>query len=65
MMAHTTDRPESRAHAGSSACGFQWLTSAFDQRAGYVPWANVNPAFDEVRSDPRFKALVARLNLPA
>jgi eukaryotic-like serine/threonine-protein kinase len=49
---------------GDKDRGFEWLTRAFDQRAGYVPWANVNPAFDGIRSDPRFKALVARLKLP-
>ena len=26
--------------------------------------ANVSPAFDGIRDDPRFKALVARLKLP-
>jgi hypothetical protein len=49
---------------GDKDRGFEWLTKAFDQRSGYVPWANVLPAFDGVRSDPRFKALVARLKLP-
>jgi hypothetical protein len=49
---------------GDKDRGFEWLTMAFDQRAGYVPWANVQPAFDGVRDDPRFKALVARLRLP-
>jgi len=48
---------------GDKDRGFEWLTRAFDQRAGYVPWAKVNPAFDGERSDPRFKALVARLKL--
>jgi eukaryotic-like serine/threonine-protein kinase len=49
---------------GDKDRGFEWLTKAFDQRSGYVPWANVQPAFDDVRADPRFKALVARLKLP-
>jgi hypothetical protein len=49
---------------GDKDRGFKWLTKAFDQRSGYVPWANVQPAFDDVRADPRFKALVARLKLP-
>jgi hypothetical protein len=44
--------------------GFEWLAKAFDQRYGFVPYANVQPAFDGVRDDPRFKALVARLKLP-
>ena len=49
---------------GDKDRGFEWLTKAFDQRAGYVPWANVHWIFDGIRSDPRFKALVARLRLP-
>jgi predicted Zn-dependent protease len=49
---------------GDTDRGFEWLTRAFDERAGYVPWVRVQPAFDGVRSDPRFKALVARLKLP-
>ena len=49
---------------GDKDRGFEWLTKAFDQRVGYVSAANVNPEFDGIRDDPRFKALVARLNLP-
>ncbi len=49
---------------GDKDRGFEWLTKAFDQRSGYVPWAKVQPAFDGIRDDPRFKALVARLKLP-
>ena len=49
---------------GDKDRGFEWLTKAFDQRAGYIPWAKVQPAFDGIRDDPRFKALVARLKLP-
>ena len=49
---------------GDKDRGFEWLTKAFDQRSGFVSAANVNPGFDGVRDDPRFKALVARLKLP-
>jgi len=49
---------------GEKAMGFEPLTRAFDQRVGFVRWANVDPAFDGVRSDPRFEALVSRLHLP-
>jgi tetratricopeptide (TPR) repeat protein len=44
--------------------GFAWLTKGFDHRSGFIAMANRNPAFDSVRDDPRFKALVARLKLP-
>ena len=49
---------------GDKERAFEWLTRAFDQRSGYVPYANVSPDFDPIRSDPRFKALIARLKLP-
>jgi serine/threonine protein kinase/tetratricopeptide (TPR) repeat protein len=49
---------------GDKERGLEWLTKAIDRRSGYVPWANGLPAFDPIRSDPRFKALVARLKLP-
>ena len=49
---------------GDKDRGFEWLTRAFDQRSGFISIANVNPGFDGVRDDPRFKALVARLKLP-
>jgi hypothetical protein len=49
---------------GDKDRGFEWLTKAYDQRSGFISASNVNPAFDGVRSDPRFKALVARLKLP-
>lgn len=44
-----------------------WRISAEDDAShphGFVPYANVTPAFDDIRDDPRFKALVARLKLP-
>jgi eukaryotic-like serine/threonine-protein kinase len=45
--------------------GFAQLTKAFDTRVGPVRWAMVDAAYDSVRADPRFKALLARLNFPA
>jgi serine/threonine protein kinase/Tfp pilus assembly protein PilF len=50
---------------GDTGRGFEWLTKAVDQRQGFVRWLNVWPLFDAVRSDPRFAALVARLQLPS
>jgi tetratricopeptide (TPR) repeat protein len=65
-------KPESNSYGvasvyfalGDNDRGFEWLTRAFDERGGPARGANVNPRFDRVRSDPRFQALVARLNLP-
>ena len=44
--------------------GFKWLTRAFDERENFVSFVKFDPAFDDVRDDPRFRALVARLKLP-
>ena len=49
---------------GDNDRGFEWLTKAFDQRSGYVPWANVYPAFDGDPFRSALQALVARLKLP-
>jgi tetratricopeptide (TPR) repeat protein len=45
--------------------GFKWLSKAIDQRQGFARWLNVSPLYDEVRPDPRFAQLVARLKLPS
>ena len=44
--------------------GFQWLARAFDHHTPTVPFVRSAPDFDNVRSDPRFQALVARLRIP-
>jgi tetratricopeptide (TPR) repeat protein len=48
---------------GNLELGFEQLTKAFDLRLGPLRHANVSPAYDAVRADPRFKALVARLKM--
>jgi hypothetical protein len=49
---------------GDKDRGFEWLTKAFDQRSDFISIANVSPAFDGIRDDSRFNALIARLKLP-
>ena len=44
--------------------GFKWLIRAFDERENFVSFVKFDPAFDDIRDDPRFRALVARLKLP-
>jgi hypothetical protein len=50
---------------GDKDKGFNWLSKAIDQRQGFVRWLNVSPSYDQLRSDPRFAPLVARLKLPS
>ena len=49
---------------GDRGNGFKWLTRAFDERENFLSFVKFDPAFDDVRDDPRFRALVARLKLP-
>jgi len=40
------------------------LEKAYTKREGGLLWLKVNPAFDGLRSDPRFNTLVKRIGLP-
>jgi TolB-like protein/Tfp pilus assembly protein PilF len=44
---------------------FSRLDEALHQRSGHLPFLSVEPAWDPMRDDPRFQALVERLGLPA
>ena len=43
---------------------FTWLEKAYADRSPQLFNLNVDPDYDEIRSDPRFKELVSRLGLP-
>ncbi len=43
----------------------EWLEKAAQERAGLLVYLNVDPLFDSLRGDPRFQALLQRMNLPA
>ena len=42
---------------------FEWLEKAYEKRSPLLIWLNVNPLFDNIRSDPRFKAILKKMNL--
>ena len=49
---------------GETDRAFEWLDKAIDARDWQVALLNVEPAFDSLRSDQRFAALVERVGLP-
>jgi hypothetical protein len=42
---------------------FEWLDRAFEERDGSLILVTAAPEFDPLRSDPRFRALLARMGL--
>jgi len=48
---------------GDKDKAFQWLEAANEARDPAVIWLNVDPAFDRLRDDPRFRDLSSRMNL--
>ena len=43
---------------------FHWLGEAIEQRDSWLVYLKVDPAFDSVRSDPRFSRLVRTVGIP-
>lgn len=48
---------------GDHERAFQWLGTAREQRAVKLVLAGVDPAYDEIRQDPRFSALLRAISL--
>jgi tetratricopeptide (TPR) repeat protein len=44
---------------------FLWLEKAYQERHPYMTLIGVEPAFDPLRSDPRFGGLLRRVGLPS
>jgi TolB-like protein/Flp pilus assembly protein TadD len=49
---------------GERDAAFGWLDTAFAQRDGGLIHAKVDPLLDKLHGDPRFAALLRRMNLP-
>jgi TolB-like protein len=63
----TTDGNYNRAHylahLGQTEEALEALEEALEAHIPFLPWINVNPDFDGIRSEPRFQALLRRMNL--
>ncbi len=51
------------AGLGDKDKAMMWLEKAYEERADGLTWLNVEPMLDEVRSDPRFQALIRKIGL--
>jgi serine/threonine-protein kinase len=48
---------------GEDDAMFEWLARCAEERDALMPWLTFMPAFDRVRPDPRFQAILARVGL--
>src|SRR5438034_10394019 len=48
---------------GNKDEAFAWLERAYSERSSWLVWANVEPRFDPLRSDPRFTSILTRMRL--
>jgi len=52
------------ASMGEKDKAFAELEKSIDQYDSWFRWAKVEPLFDPLRDDPRFKTMLKRMNLP-
>ena len=52
------------AKLGESDKAFEWLEKGFTERSVDITYLKVDTSFDNVRSDPRFEAMLRRIGLP-
>ncbi|GAJ08191.1 unnamed protein product, partial [marine sediment metagenome] len=48
---------------GKKDQAFEWLEKAYEERSAGLPQIKVEPMFDSLRSDPRFIAMLKKMNL--
>ena len=52
------------AGLGARDSTFEWLNKAYDDHSTGLAWLKVDPRFDRVRDDLRYRDLLQRMNLP-
>jgi eukaryotic-like serine/threonine-protein kinase len=48
---------------GENEEGWIWLEKAYDERSYTLTWLKVHPRYDNIRSDPRFQAMLKKMGL--
>ena len=54
-------------HSGlrENDAAFTWLEKAFEDRSVWLVWLRLDPRWENIRGDPRFDRLIARMKFPA
>jgi len=52
------------AHAGEKGRALEWLEKAYEEHEPFLVYLGVDLQWDSLRDNPRFKALLQRLNFP-
>ena len=55
---------EIHAQLGEKDQAFQWLEKAYEEHSFWLPFLKVHPHLDSLHGDPRFEALLRKMNLP-
>jgi TolB-like protein/Tfp pilus assembly protein PilF len=58
------DIAQDALYARDTTLALDWLEKAYDGHEPNMPYINCMPIFDPLRSEPRFQALLRRMNLP-
>jgi TolB-like protein/DNA-binding winged helix-turn-helix (wHTH) protein len=57
------DIPQVYARLGEKDLALEWLGRNYESRTNFTTYMNVDPAYDSMRSDPRFENLARRIGL--
>jgi TolB-like protein/tetratricopeptide (TPR) repeat protein len=49
---------------GDKDRAIEWMDKAHDERSAWLAWANVEPRFDILRDDPRFREILRKVGFP-
>src|SRR5262249_36973750 len=49
---------------GAKNSTFEWLEKAYEDHSSWLIYLKVDPRFDTIRDDPRYRDLLRRMNLP-